>query len=393
MQGKGIMNNFTYLYDAHKFDKRSMEQYLNDVEAEDVILSAFDFTGAGNTIFGFKYWKEIDGKWQVKLAEYRATGTADIPEEQLFCPHCGRMRPKSAFAYNTKGMLHKHCRECESGAWDRQRREHGKTVAHTEPKPAVYTPVKPDRLIAPKLGEYDATLHYKKGQKNITFNATLSQQIREGQYTKCMLNTDRSHRQFLIFNRVEGANVTGAGSIAQSLLNVNSANIVRSLAARFNLDEGNNYYLHITKNLASKADIITIEILKARTREEYVRIAEQRLNPDKKDSQGHDEDGNGKEAENRHEETPETPAEGRPSRGAEGRPYPPAEGMGVNAPLLDFWPDFGDGHTAPPAAEEVIQMMIDRHLATERDLAAFLCRKGWELHEPVMVKKLKKFTV
>ena len=33
MQGKGVMNNFTYLYNAHKFDKRSLDEYLEDVAA------------------------------------------------------------------------------------------------------------------------------------------------------------------------------------------------------------------------------------------------------------------------------------------------------------------------------------------------------------------------
>ena len=37
MQGKGVMNNFEYLYRSHRFDKRDLEQYLEDVEAEDVI--------------------------------------------------------------------------------------------------------------------------------------------------------------------------------------------------------------------------------------------------------------------------------------------------------------------------------------------------------------------
>ena len=516
MQGKGILNNFTYLYDAHKFDKRSMEQYLEDVAAEDVILNAFDFTGAGNTIFGFKYWKDIDTKWQQKLAEYRQTGSADIPEEQIYCPHCGRLRPKSAFAFSAKGVLHKHCRECEGGFWDKQKKEREKQEKEREkqekavrqlekeiaekqaklerisagiepatppdgtiiennraesakqeiasgqanlnkttkvcdhcgkrklksefpanpaspdgldawckkcqtaatnvsaeadfllereerkqavindatPKPAAKpvvttAPIKPDRLVAPKLGEYDATLHYKKGQTSITFNATLSQQIRDGQYTKCMLNPDRSHRQFLIFNRVEGANITGASNLAQGLLNVNSADIVRALAVRFNLDEGSNYYLHITKNLAPKADVITVEVMKVRTLEEYVRIVEQREEAAKKGQPAPSDDVPEQEDENDAENRYDMSVGNRIEDSVGNR----TEISSENRPLLDFGLDFGDGQSAPPNAEDVIQMIIDRHLVTERDIAAYLCRKGWELHEPVVVTKLKKFTV
>ena len=499
MQGKGIMNNFTYLYDAHKFDKRTMEQYLEDVQAEDVILNAFDFTGAGNTIFGFKYWKEIDAKWQQKLGEFRQTGTADIPEVQIYCPHCGRLLPRSAFALKSNGTLHKHCRECEGGIWDKQKKEREKeekerekqekamrqlekeiaekqaklerisagiepvtspdeittinnraetakqqiaegqanlnkttkvcshcgkrklksefpanpasedgldawcktcqTTAtnvsaeadskqeREEHKPA---PIKPDKLTAPKLGEHDATLHYKKGQKSITFNAQLSALIQQGQFTKCYLNSDRTHRMFLIFNRLEGANVTSASSRASMLVQVCSSEMVRSLAARFGLDEGDNYYLHITKNLAPKADVITIEVMKARTLQEYIRIVEQREEAERKGHPVPDEDvpeyEDESDADNRTEGTVNTPTEGRADNATEERPQ-------NDVPLIDFGLDFGDGQTTPPPAGEIIQMLIDRHLVTEHDMAVFLFQQGWELHEPVVVTKLKKFTV
>lgn len=504
MQGKGIMNNFTYLYDAHKFDKRTMEQYLEDVQAEDVILNAFDFTGAGNTIFGFKYWKEIDAKWQQKLGEYRQAGTDDIPEAQIYCPHCARLLPRSAFALKSNGTLHKHCRECEGGIWDKQKKEREKEEREREkreaavrqlekeiaekqakvdnikagkedaivpegriiengryetvrqqiaegqsnlgritkvctccgsrkmktefpanpttedgldawcktcqkkaektvkkidarqeqeeplqqeetvivpdvtpaamPTPVSATIAKPDRLVAPKLGEHDATLHYKKGQKSITFNAQLSALIQQGQFTKCYLNSDRSHRMFLIFNRLEGANVTSASSRASMLVQVCSSEMVRSLAARFGLDEGDNYYLHITKNLAPKADVITIEIMKARTLQEYIRIVEQREEAEQKGRPVPGEDVSEYEGESE----AETPAGERPQN---------------DVPLIDFGLDFGDGQSAPPPADEIIQMLIDRRLVTEHDMAVFLFQQGWELHEPVVVTKLKKFTV
>ena len=98
MQGKGVMNNFEYLYRSHRFDKRDLDTYFSEVTAEDVILSAFDFTGAGNTIFGFKYWKEIDQKWQAKLTEFRNTGILTADEAQVYCPHCQRVLPRTAFA-------------------------------------------------------------------------------------------------------------------------------------------------------------------------------------------------------------------------------------------------------------------------------------------------------
>ena len=434
MQSKGVLNNFEYLYRSHRFDKRDLDQYLDETDAEDVILSAFDFTGAGNTIFGFKYWKDMDEKWQVKLRDFRQNGEIE-PEDKVYCPHCKRTLPKSSFSYNSKGQLHKHCKECESGQWDKQKKEQekeererqkqeeetrklqwevavkeswlqktskvcahcGKRKLRSEFAPSDTTedglqsfckacqsglesasnhvdnmetkkeekPASLERLTAPKLGEYDATLHYKSAQKSITFNATLSELLQKGQFTKCYLNSDRTHRQFLIFNRVEGANIVGVSSRASMLLGINSAEICRTLATRFNLTMGDNYYLHITRNLSRRDEIVTIEVLAVRSRDEYVTIAQRR---------------DGKEPV---EEPKPEPVNVAPSPSKVEEEEAPKRDI----PLLDF----GDGSTAPPTAESLINTLIERHLCTEQDFAAYLYKQGWKLQEPV--RSYKKFTL
>jgi hypothetical protein len=521
MQGKGVMNNFEYLYRSHRFDKRDLDTYLSEVAAEDVILSAFDFTGAGNTIFGFKYWKDIDQKWQAKLTEFRNTGILTADEAQVYCPHCQRVLPRTAFATKSNGVLHKHCRECEGGKWDKEKKEREKAEKEAEkqakaikqlekeiaekqaklerlsaqepvaePTGKILTnnraesarreiaegqanlnkttkvcghcgkrklrsefyksdssedglqeycktcqtellaaaeeaqrkeeeqrrleieiaereaevqrmeqekkaldeevrrkkeaerqaqkpkPVKPDKLVAPKLGEYDATLHYKQQQKSLTLNATLSAQIRDGEFTKCYLNPDRNHRMFLIFNRVEGANVTGASSLTQTLLNVTSADIARSLAARFNLELGDNYYLHITRNLSKTDDVLTVEVLQARSREEYIKIAERRelaakgkIPPYEVEEPAFDDNENEPKVTIPEETKAEAPVD--------------------DTPLLDF-SDIPVNVTDPTA---LLQQLIDRGHLQERDIAAFLFQKGWELHEPVVVTRHKKFSL
>lgn len=511
MQGKGVMNNFEYLYRSHRYDKKKdLERYMDEVNAEDVILSAFDMSGAGNTIFGVKYWQEIDQKWQAKLTEFRNTGILTADEAQVYCPHCQRVLPRTAFAYNPKGQLHKHCKECEGGKWDREKKEREKAEKEAErqqkamkqlekeiaekqaklermaaqaptPEPTGKTivnnraesarreiaegqanlnkttkvcghcgkrklrtefyasdasedglqeycktcqtellaaaeeaqrkedekrkleieiaereaevqrlkdeqetavkpkPMKPDKLVAPKLGEYDATLHYKQNQKSLTLNATLSAQIREGQFNKCYLNSDRQHRLFLIFNRVDGANVTGASTLTQTLLNVTSADIARSLAARFDLDLGDNYYLHITKNLSKKDEFLTVEVLQARSREEYIKIAERR----------------------------ELAAKGKiPPYEAEEEPFKNEETVGepeakdatpdekeTESPALEPLLDFDDKSLNLRDKDSIINFLIEYGYLTERDFAAYLHQKGWELQEPVIVKKLKKFSL
>jgi hypothetical protein len=242
-------------------------------------------------------------------------------------------------------------------------------------------PIKPDKLVAPKLGEYDATLHYKQNQKSLTLNAALSAQIREGEFTKCYLNTDRQHRQFLIFNRLEGSNVTGSSNLAQLLLNVTSADIARSLAARFDLDIGENYYLHITKNLSKKDEFLTVEVLAARSREEYIKIAERReLVAKGKIPPYEAEDGpiafREDKADNEDEVKAATFIEDK-----------------TEEPVAESLLDFGGVHLDMKNPTAILDHLTENGYITERDLAVYLHQKGWELQEPVIVKKLKKFSL
>ncbi len=419
MESKGALNNFEYLYLSNRFDKRDINQFLDDVEAEDVILSAFDFTAAGNSIFGFKYWKDMNGEWLRKLEEYRMTGRME-PQTLVKCAHCKRELPKSEFAFTSKGVLHKHCKECESGEFDRKRKEAEKAkkererqekeakrlekeIFEKETKLNKTTKVcdhcgkrklksefdksdrtddglqsfcktcqeslkqaseeaegttMEERMSAPKLGEYDATLHYNHSKKSITFNSVLSDLVLKGGFTKCCLNTDRSLRQFLIFNKVEGANVVNVHSRASVLVGINSADICRSLAARFNLKLGETSYLHISRNLSRTSSVITIEIIAVRSKEEYVAIVQRR---------------EGKKPE---QESAPTPKVVEPVAMREEKP--------TQEPLLDFT-------DTAMSAEERIRLLVERNLISEQDLAAFLYKRGWKLQEPV--RSYKNFTL
>lgn len=155
---KGTLNNFEYFYANHRFKRISIDAYLEQTDPEDAILSAFDMGAARNTIFNFQYWKKLDEKWQRKLQDFRETGKIDVPEQEIFCPHCKRMRPKSAFLYNAKGQLHKHCHECESGEWDKQKREKEKAVKEQEQLE------KQARQLEKEIGEKQAKLQRLTGE-------------------------------------------------------------------------------------------------------------------------------------------------------------------------------------------------------------------------------------
>ncbi len=119
---KGTFNNFEYLYRSHKFDNRDLNKFMEETKAEAVIMSAFDFSGAKNTIFNYQYWKKLDERWQLKLREFRSTGKI-MEEACIQCANCKRILPKSAFLYRTNGLLHKHCKECESGEYSKRIKE------------------------------------------------------------------------------------------------------------------------------------------------------------------------------------------------------------------------------------------------------------------------------
>ena len=524
MQDKGMKQNYEYFYANHRFDKRTLEEFLEQTDAEDAILSAFDICAAPNTIFNPKYWQSLNEKWFKRLEEYRADGRMiDLPT--VTCMHCGRLLPRSAFAVTTKGQLHKHCRECETGEWDRKRKEEeaaakekekqekeikvlekeisekqamlerlsaekqarlerfsveqlaqaemeaaaeeaklGKTTkvcdhcgqrklrsefdesgtspdglqswcrecqtaaaristesdivyerqqkAEAAEKPAATADSESSKY-SPKLGEHDATLHYKPESRKIVFNAVLSAYIYTSGLTKCYLESRRDGRQFLVFNNAEGANVTWVTTKTSRLAQVCSTAHCRQIAEYFHLAIGELYYLHITKNLSKTKDVINIEIKQVHTREEYAAIAARR---EEEQKAGRPVPG---------EDIPEyeTPEGGDAplidfSETEEPEPAPPVSPPKLGGARGGLKNSSGNGATKSPFGsairstlaakvtsqslmiplsgrkpEELLQQLIERNHLTEDDIAAFLYNKGWKLQKPVVVTTHKKFKV
>lgn len=351
LQNKGMQQNFTWFYQNHRFDKRTIEEFLEQTEAEDAILSAFDLAGAPNTIFSPKYWTEFNTKWMKKLKEYREAGEKqDLSMQTVQCGHCGRQLPRSAFAITTKGQLHKFCRECESGEWDRKRKAEEaaakereererlqKEIAekHREENEQILNEIaekeeKPEVKAAPKLGEHEVTIHYKPEVKKLVFNAVLSAYIYTKGLTKCYLEAKRDGRMFLIFNNDEGANVTWLITKTSRLAQVCSTAHCRQIAEYFHLTLGELYYLHVTKNLSKTEDVINVEILQVHTREEYAGIAARREEAQKAGRPVPGEDVP------EYEEAAASPPEGRKNNGSGDTKVPDHSVSSDDAPLLDF---------------------------------------------------------
>ena len=424
LQDKSMQKNYQYFYENHRFDKRSLDAFFEQTDAEDAILGAFDLAAAPNSIFSPKYWQVLNDKWMKRLQEYRANG-CHLEAQTIRCDHCGRMMPRSSFALNAKGQLHKYCRECESGEWDRKRREQEeadkererqekavrqleKEIAEKQAKlerltandnqPAQTTPAPPTQegkaaaddassKYSPKLGEYDATLHYKAESKKIVFNAILSAYVYTDGLTKCYLSTDRDGRQFLVFNNMEGANVTWLTTKSSRLAQVCSANHCRQIADRFRLAVGESYYLHVTKNLSKTVGIINIEVKQVHTREEFAAIVERR-EAKAKAVPGRDVPEWQDAEEDEHADMPlidfsEEEPEAEAPRQEEKQRVTAKPGVDVSQSLMI--PLTGR------KPNDILQQLIDRGHVTEDDIATFLYNKGWKLQKPVVVTTHKKF--
>ena len=436
LQDKGMQKNYAWFYENHRFHKLTLEKFLEQTDAEDVILSAFDICAAPNTIFNPKHWTELNKKWMKKLEEFR-DGGGKLETDTVLCEHCGRKMPASSFALNTKGQLHKYCRECESGEWDRRRKEEERKAKEKEmlareqeklekdiaekkaklerlyaerngtasgtqaPVPKApptaekageeteRTPSEQESKYPPKLGEHDATLHYRDGNRRIVFNAVLSAQVQAAGLTKCYLSTERDGRQFIVFNNSEGANVTlaGTGSRSSSLSQVCSVSICRQIAERFRLPYGDLYYLHVTKNLSRLSDTINVEVKQVHTREEYAAIAARREEEAKKGRPVPGEDVPEYEVPDaplidfsgEEKQEPEPEPEKTSVRTVTAQPARKDTGQPLMIPLSGRKP------------AELLQQLIDRNHMTEDDIATFLYNKGWKLQKPVVVTTHKKF--
>ena len=113
MTNKGVLNNFEFLFLNHGFEKKTVEQYYDDADAEFVIMTAFDFSKCKNTTLNYNYWEKINDKWLFCLKRFREEGKMENPPE-MRCSKCGKMKPISEFHLGKNLVPHKQCKMCET---------------------------------------------------------------------------------------------------------------------------------------------------------------------------------------------------------------------------------------------------------------------------------------
>lgn len=113
LRNKGVLNNYEFFYQHHRFDKKSIVEFYDDTPAEQVIMTAFDFGKSQNTIFGYKYWDGLNEKWLKVLKSFRENGGKIDNTPLVRCGKCGKMLPEKEFRVRKNGLLHKFCLSCE----------------------------------------------------------------------------------------------------------------------------------------------------------------------------------------------------------------------------------------------------------------------------------------
>ena len=112
MKGKGMLNNFEFLYNQYKLSDIDIIDYYDETHAEMVITTAFDFSKS--RIFSYQYWQNLEEKWREVLENFRKNGER-LEKPTVRCAKCGKMKPESEFRFRKNGLLHKFCIECEGG--------------------------------------------------------------------------------------------------------------------------------------------------------------------------------------------------------------------------------------------------------------------------------------
>lgn len=320
MTNKGVLNNFEYLFENHRFEQKTIEQYYDDVTADLVIMTAFDFSKCSHTIFNYAYWEKIDQKWQYCLKMFREEGKMENPPT-LRCAKCGKMKPLTDFNLGKKLVPHKYCKECEgslvsakvssqgttikpimkvcphcgktkkidefyakSDAKDGHQtyckecmREHGRLRSGTtgESKQIESTTTKDnekmedftffdfdkkspvrDRTIEPGK----AAINYKKTGAYLSFGITESLDIIKGNLLKMRVRVDNiTGAMHFVFNKDQGATAAIRNKRNITLMN---KQLVDFLMERLHLEakDGQRYLINIGKNMSNAEGFITYNV-------------------------------------------------------------------------------------------------------------------------------------
>lgn len=305
LRNKGILNNFEFFYQHHRFDKKSIVEYYDDTPAEQVIMTAFDFSKSQNTIFGYKYWDDINEKWLKVLKSFYENNKKIDNTPLVRCGKCGKMLPEKEFRVRKNGLLHKFCITCEGGKplekkdtkvcarcgeekpldefynqpssrdgkasyckecakeLSRETYFNKKEKQSNENNMEDYTFYDFDnsnqdsRIIA----EGTAVIYYRTKNKYLIFGKTESEEILRSGLIKMRVRVDNiTGAIHFLFNKEQGA----TSNTKSKNVRFTNSELVEFLMVQLGLErkEGSRYIISIGQNLSRTSDFITYKVSK-----------------------------------------------------------------------------------------------------------------------------------
>lgn len=305
LRNKGILNNFEFFYQHHRFDKKSIVEYYDDTPAEQVIMTAFDFSKPKNTIFGYKYWDDINEKWLKVLKSFYENNKKIDNTPLVRCGKCGKMLPEKEFRVRKNGLLHKFCITCEGGKplekkdtkvcarcgeekpldefynqpssrdgkasyckecakeLSRETYFNKKEKQSNENNMEDYTFYDFDnsnqdsRIIA----EGTAVIYYRTKNKYLIFGKTESEEILRSGLIKMRVRVDNiTGAIHFLFNKEQGA----TSNTKSKNVRFTNSELVEFLMVQLGLErkEGSRYIISIGQNLSRTSDFITYKVSK-----------------------------------------------------------------------------------------------------------------------------------
>lgn len=306
LRNKGILNNFEFFYQHHRFDKKSIVEYYDDTPAEQVIMTAFDFSKPKNTIFGYKYWDDINEKWLKVLKSFYENSKKIDNTPLVRCGKCGKMLPETEFQVRKNGLLHKFCITCEGGKpLEKKDTKVCTRCGEEKPRDEFYnSPSSKDgkasyckecvkelsreiyynkkekqqsnennmedytfydfdnsnqdsRIIA----EGTAVIYYRTKNKYLIFGKTESEEILRSGLVKMRVRVDNiTGAIHFLFNKEQGA----TSNTKSKNVRFTNSELVEFLMVQLGLErkEGSRYIISIGQNLSRTSDFITYKVSK-----------------------------------------------------------------------------------------------------------------------------------
>lgn len=306
LRNKGILNNFEFFYQHHRFDKKSIVEYYDDTPAEQVIMTAFDFSKPKNTIFGYKYWDDINEKWLKVLKSFYENSKKIDNTPLVRCGKCGKMLPETEFRVRKNGLLHKFCITCEGGKpLEKKDTKVCTRCGEEKPRDEFYnSPSSKDgkasyckecvkelsreiyynkkekqqsnennmedytfydfdnsnqdsRIIA----EGTAVIYYRTKNKYLIFGKTESEEILRSGLVKMRVRVDNiTGAIHFLFNKEQGA----TSNTKSKNVRFTNSELVEFLMVQLGLErkEGSRYIISIGQNLSRTSDFITYKVSK-----------------------------------------------------------------------------------------------------------------------------------